>query len=454
MLVWSPDGLAATEKQSGGRTKAGAASKAVPVWKQKGSVKVAAKVAAKGAVKVSAKGEAKRAVKGEAKSTVKGEAKSNLSARSVKSVRQPSGPDVQLAAIFAAILASRLDEALVRTDRLLKEQPNFRLAHLIRGDLLMARARPLHTIGNVAGGPAGPLQDFRDEAIARLRGYQQKPAANLVPRYLLQLRPDQKTAVVVDTRRSRLYVYENVQGRPRFLADYYITQGRYGTSKVREGDQKTPIGVYHVTANLPRKRLPDFYGAGAMPINYPNEWDQLNGRTGYGIWLHGTPSDTYGRPPLASDGCVVLSNRDLQALFRSVTVGVTPVIISDDVEWLSLDDWDAERNMLKAAMETWRKDWESLDTQRYLRHYSTAFASSEQSRKQWAKRKAEVSSKKEWIKVSLNNLSMLRYPGKEDMVVVTFEQNYRSNNLSNVIKKRQYWKRENNQWKILFEGSA
>ena len=51
--------------------------------------------------------------------------------------------------------------------------------------------------------------------------------------------------------------------------------------------------MYHFTSVLSKSELPDFYGAGALPINYPNEWDRLNGRTGHGIWLHGTPADTY-----------------------------------------------------------------------------------------------------------------------------------------------------------------
>src|SRR3546814_8483534 len=56
-----------------------------------------------------------------------------------------------------------------------------------------------------------------------------------------------------------------------------------------------------ICAKLTRK-LPDFYGDGAYPLNYPNEWDKHEGRKGYGIWLHGTPSTTYSRPPRASDG--------------------------------------------------------------------------------------------------------------------------------------------------------
>ena len=48
---------------------------------------------------------------------------------------------------------------------------------------------------------------------------------------------------------------------------------------------------------------------------------------------------------------------------------------------------------------------------------------------------------------------MFRYPG-ENFVVVTFDQDYRSNNLSNVMSKRQYWIREGGRWRIVYEGSA
>ena len=65
-----------------------------------------------------------------------------------------------------------------------------------------------------------------------------------------------------------------------------------------------------------------------------------------------------------------------------------------------------------------------------------------------------MNSSKEWIKVKLSNVSMFRNPGKEELVVVTFEQDYQSNNLSNQMKKRQYWIREDGAWKIVFEGAA
>ena len=368
-----------------------------------------------------------------------------------------AGPEAQLAKIFKEIEANRLNSALQLTESLLRQYPNYRLAHLIRGDLLLARTQPIQGFGALNGAPADKVADLRAEAVVRLKGYREKPQENFVPRYLLQMQPDQRHAIVVDTKRSRLYVYENDLkngGRPRFVADYYVTQGKLGSDKLVEGDKKTPIGVYHVTANLPRQKLADLYGSGAFPISYPNELDRQQGRGGSGIWLHGTPSDTFARPPKASDGCVVLTNQDLDAVAKNLQVGLTPVIISSSVEWLSLDDWNKERNELNKTIENWRADWESRDTERYLKHYSKRFKAGGQSFDQFAAQKRQVNAGKEWIKLKINNLSVFRNPGKEDVVVVTFDQDYRSNNLENQMKKRQYWQREDGKWKIIYEGSA
>lgn len=366
-----------------------------------------------------------------------------------------SGPEPQLSRIFTEIENNRLDIALEQTEALLKQYPNFRLAHLIKGDLLLARSTPLSTFGNANNAPADKLSDLREEVIARLKAYRSRSTtADYVPRYLLQLQPDQKHAIVVDTQKARLYLYQNDNGRPRFVADYYISHGKLGADKRQEGDKKTPTGVYHVTSSLPPQKLTDFYGSGAFPINYPNEWDKRQGRNGHGIWLHGTPSDTFSRPPKASDGCVVLSNVDLNALAKNVQIGLTPVIISNSVEWLSFDDWQAERSALNKKIDEWRSDWESKDVNRYLKNYSKKFQTKDQNLEQFADQKRKVNSGKEWIKVKLSNVSMFRNPGKEELVVVTFEQDYQSNNLSNQMKKRQYWIREDGTWKIVFEGAA
>lgn len=363
-----------------------------------------------------------------------------------------AGPEPLLARVFAHIEASRWDAALQETETLLSAYPNFRLAHLIKGDLLLARARPLSRFGE--GGQkiaADRVDDLREEAIARLRAYREKPQPDAVPRYLLQLSANQQHAIVIDTERARLYLYRNDRGTPRFVADYYVSHGKLGVDKYREGDKKTPIGVYRVVASIPRQKLTDFYGSGAFPLDYPNAWDKKRGRNGHGIWLHGTPPDTFARPPKASDGCVVLANKDLENLARFLQIGATPVIISNRVEWLSLDDWQNERQALLSMLEEWRRDWESLDLERYARHYARDFSSGNMDRAAWLAHKKKVNAGKSWIKVATENISMFRNPGKDEYVVVTFEQDYRSSNLSQRSQKRQYWIKEDGRWKIVHE---
>ena len=373
----------------------------------------------------------------------------------VGAVAAATTPEDRLSHVFESIEANRLDEAMTRVDALIREYPNFRLAYLVRGDLLLARARPLQTFGNVEKTvPFEKIEGLRDEAHARLRALRERPAEDRLPRSVLQLHAEQKHLLMVDSRRSRLYVFANANGRPKLIADYYVTLGKNGIDKARSGDQKTPVGVYHVTANLPRKKLTDFYGAGAFPINYPNEWDRRQGRDGHGIWLHGVPREVYNRAPRASDGCIVLANPDLEEVGRHVQVGLTPVIIADEIEWSDAADVEKERATLAAALEQWRADWQSRDTERYLAHYSSRFSASGQNLAAWSTHKRKVNGSKQWIKVGLSRVAMFRYPRERDFVVVTFDQDYKSSGLSNVMRKRQYWVKEGAAWKIIYEGAG
>jgi murein L,D-transpeptidase YafK len=359
----------------------------------------------------------------------------------------------RLAKSLLDIKNNRLDIAMNEVDSLLRVNPNYKLAQLVRGDLLMTKAGAISSFGSASHASGDKIQDLRDEARVRLQRAQAQPQTRHAPRYLWKLNEQQKYALVVDTSRSTLYVYENVNGEPRYVADFYVTIGKLGTEKVSSGDQRTPIGVYFIRANLPKKQLSDMYGSGAFPLSYPNEWDRKNGRTGSGIWLHGTPSDTYSRPPRASNGCVVLGNDDLNKLAPYLQVGITPVIITNKMAWDSKED-DADRTALLHEIELWRRDWASLNTDAYLKHYAHNFSSENTNYAAWAKQKQTVNAGKSWIKVNLADLSLFTYPDQPNMVVVDFEQDYSSSNLSNRMKKRQYWVKLNNRWQIIYEGGA
>ena len=358
-----------------------------------------------------------------------------------------------LAKSMLAISDSKPDQALNDVDSLLKINPKFKLAQLVKGDLLLARAKPLTAFGDAPHASRERVEDFRAEARVRLQRYQEKLPVTLTPKYLWKLDEQQRYAIVVDTSKSTLYLYENDHGTPRYVTDFYITSGKKGADKVSEGDEKTPVGVYYIESHLPKDKLADLYGDGAYPLNYPNVWDRRHGRNGHGIWLHGTPSDTYSRPPRASKGCVVLANQDLLDVGKVVQVGVTPVIITDRMVWSDAQD-ASERTALMDSLKQWRTDWSSRNTAAYLSHYASNFKAGNKDYATWAKQKELINAGKRWIKVKLSNISIFSYPDQPNLAVVSFDQDYSSSNLNNRMRKRQYWMKHGDHWKIIYEGAA
>ena len=347
--------------------------------------------------------------------------------------------------------AGRLNDAYWRISRLARKQPDFGLAQLVYGDVLMAMSNGLTGFGQAA--PPDQLTGLRHEAQARLGHYLESPPNGALPANLLRIPEGVESLILVDTTRFRLYLIENRDGLPVSTLDFYASIGKGGIHKRREGDEKTPVGVYLVSSYLPGDTLPDLYGAGAFPITYPNVWDRLQGRTGSGIWIHGTESDRFSRPPLSSRGCVSLSNDNFELLRDHVTVARTPVVVSDNVEWVPRERLLGDRDAVIDAIEAWRSDWESRRTDRYLAHYAADFRTSDMDRKSFAAHKRRVNSGKRFIEVDLSELGIYRYPGERDMVVVEFRQHYRSDSYRGEKRKLQYWRRDDDGgWSIVYEG--
>ncbi len=367
----------------------------------------------------------------------------------------PTDTEGLLVKSLLEITQGKTHAALDTLDEVLRLAPNFKLAHLVRGDLLMARARELSGFGGAPDAPQEAISDFREEARVRLERYLTQQNEQAAPDYLWQLDPSQQHVILVDSSRSRLYLYRNENGKPRYVADYYVTVGKNGTEKWKEGDKRTPLGLYFTGTQLSPKKLPDFYGSAAYPLSYPNEWDRRQGKNGHGIWLHGTPSDTYSRPPRASDGCVVMTNPDLKALAPVLQAGNTPVVITHGVPAGTPEELAAQKEALLRAMEGWRQAWETQNTDRYLDYYSRDFFSQDRNFESWAQEKRRIQAVGTKANVQLSNVSIFRYPDdKQQMVVVNFDQQYKSNNLNNQMRKRQYWILEGKRWKILYEGAA
>jgi len=360
-------------------------------------------------------------------------------------------PEEDIFLALEEIQSTHLDQAAHRLKSLLQREPDFKLAQLLYGDILKARTRGLHNPGQAIK-DTSQLDPLLQEARLRFAAKLNNKPYDRIPAPLLWVDSSIKNVILVDLSQSRLYVMSNQSGIPKLTSDYFVSMGRGGPSKEKSGDLKTPLGVYFVQNYIPQEQLADKYGAGAYPLNYPNAWDRMQGRTGSGIWLHGTRSGTYNRPPLASEGCVVLPNRNLLKVGARITQGETPVIIGENIQWLSQQQWREQSQQYHQRVQGWVNDWQDLDVNAYLQHYSKQFNNGHFTYASWSQHKQRVSRVKQFIHVKLSHLSIYHHPDA-DLFVATFQQDYQSNNYTSLSWKRQYWKKDaDGVWRIIYEG--
>ncbi len=362
--------------------------------------------------------------------------------------------EARLIEVYRLVGLAKNREALAKADRLVEDFPNFQLAQLVHGDLLAALTRPIKAFGDVPESMAisarPVLAELREESQRRVRALRERPLPGTVPSQFLAVSQKSKHAIAVDASRSRLYLFENTVNGLNLVADYYISVGKAGTSKAVEGDQRTPLGVYYITSNLDPKSLKDFYGSGALPINYPNMLDNKRGKTGSGIWLHGTPPNQFSRAPQATDGCVVLANPDLQHIIRTVEVRTTPVVIAPQLEWVPPHSVRAQSKPFEDALLGWRNAKTSGNLQQVLTYYTPDFNSNGKSLAQWTPVLKTEIDQTQGRTIQLKDVSYLRWTDAADTMVVTFGEVAEGARIG--WTKRQYWIRQENQWKIFFEG--
>lgn len=362
-------------------------------------------------------------------------------------------PELRLIQIYRQIGNGRTRDALEMAAALVHDEPNFRLAHLVYADLLTARRTGLPSFGAGAakalpGASPARIEELRAEAALRLQGLREAPAAGTVPRQFLTLPETTRHAIAVDASRSRLYLLEHGREGTKLVASYYVSLGRLGVDKRAEGDQRTPLGVYFITSKLNQKQLKDFYGAGALPLNYPNEYDRREGRTGSGIWLHGVSRDNYAREPRATDGCVVLANEDLQSLLRGVEARRTPVVIAPRLDWVNPRSLEAQRRDVMDLLAAWQVARSATDARVLERFYMPEVlkAAALPVAKRGTAREAAVKP----TNTELKELSVLAWNDGRDLLVVTFGEVPVGARTGRVL--RQYWAREGTHWMIFYEG--
>ena len=137
--------------------------------------------------------------------------------------------------------------------------------------------------------------------------------------------------IVVNKSEHKMYIYKN----GNVIKTFPVSLGSNSGRKLSQGDFKTPVGSYRI---LDKRCHPIKYRA--MTISYPNAQDRARAaRAGVNpgslITIHGQPhwnadghGDSYTLSHDWTNGCIALTNSDLDWLWGSVRVG-TPIIINE-----------------------------------------------------------------------------------------------------------------------------
>jgi murein L,D-transpeptidase YafK len=379
--------------------------------------------------------------------------------------RRSSPDEARLLEVYGLLASGDGEQAFQKAQRLAVDAPGFALAQLLYADLLSAQAQPAGGFGaatsEVVTVGRERLDELTDEARVRVQAASVMPSTGLVPSALVSLSPNVKHAVAVDVARSRLYVFENGSQGLSLIREYYASIGKNGMVKQVAGDQRTPLGVYFVTKQIPSATLPSKYGKQALALNYPNPYDRLQGRGGDGIWLHGIPPGMYSRAPWATDGCIALANHYLQELSAYIDVQATPIVVAERLEWVKPAELTTRHAAFLGEFEKWQQARKQNDAQVRDAFYSTSVNLPEaealgppwreQLREEHQRRANRRAAAATAVETAPDHLSIISWQDRDALMVVTFTETEPGDKRPRT--RRQYWIQEPVGWRIFYERS-
>ena len=264
--------------------------------------------------------------------------------------------------------------------------------------------------------------------------------------------------ILVEKSTHKLYLYENNKSFPKLVTSFPIASGKLRGDKASEGDHKTPEGIYTIYEFLSKEELlrkhgsyAKIYGSGAFPMDYPNFMDTLNKKTGGGIWLHSTDDDSRVFKGLDSRGCVVVQNADLKEISKYIEIDRTPIIVVQDIFFLSQTSWERNRKEINETIQKWGDAWQNKDFDKYISHYDEEqfFDRSKGKYNAYKNYKKAVFSRADAWSIKFDFLSIMN---TSDYAVVQLQQNYKSSIINDIGKKTLYLKKNKNyEWKIVGE---
>ncbi|MDR2638824.1 MAG: L,D-transpeptidase family protein [Helicobacteraceae bacterium] len=257
---------------------------------------------------------------------------------------------------------------------------------------------------------------------------------------------------IVDKAARKLFFYDYGENALTKVGEYDATMGDATGDKYKEGDNKTPVGVYSVTATLKQgERLFDkYYGPLAFVTNYPNALDRVLKKTGHGIWIHGFPLGGVRDNP-NTKGCVAIENEALTFLDSRADRSKIAVTINESGV-LEADKQDLAAVL--ALIYEWRWRWKTNDLDRYLGLYAADFVRSDGiSRQEFDRIKRLIFGKGEQKRIEFSDIEVVPYPNSLNKLIykASFWQDYEATTHRSSRVKELYLRKSGERFEIALE---
>lgn len=163
--------------------------------------------------------------------------------------------------------------------------------------------------------------------------------------------PSEYYYLIAEKEVGYLHLYEG----HNYLYSYPMTSGISRGVKRREGDKKTPVGIYrlgkHLTSEQLMKKYKEYkmFGTGALTINYPNPVDKKQRKNGSNIWIHGTNQPERLKNKNTSQGCLVLNNHHFDEVVSFAKQNNTILIITDYLSFKKVSENTSSKELFIEA---------------------------------------------------------------------------------------------------------
>ncbi|MCX5816153.1 MAG: AAA family ATPase [Proteobacteria bacterium] len=282
-----------------------------------------------------------------------------------------------------------------------------------------------------------------------------KTSASSDPSYLISAEPGEYV-LICEKDAKTIQLYKKGNSGFDLLKSFPCAIGKIHSYKQHYEDPSIPEGIFFFTKFISSDGLRPAYGYGAYVLNFPNLLNFKDGKKDGRIWLHGhSKNKGLSNDPENTKLGIAIGNDSLKEIHAIIRQNGAPFVIVRRIDYIDKVVRENIQREIESFLDSWKKSWESINTEKLLAHYSNDFLGNHRENLNAFKQiKEKVNKTKRFIRIDIEKPCIFLSPGfGETVAIVRFYQKYSSDNFSDGSLKVLYIQKKGAEWKIIGEDT-